>query len=168
MPRGAAEFFWQKKIPAEVAYYKIYHGRQTCERVPVTWKEIHAERAQQQRGILILKRLPDKRREAAILKVDSNEYGGYAFCKIMAKYVVYFIDYGRNPRKQQLCEYLLQNICFGQIVFDFKEWKKLFEQKIGSLPVFIELDRRGEIINIEIYSKSKNKLIRKENYEQRN
>jgi hypothetical protein len=153
MPRGAAEFFWQKEIPAEVAYYKIFHGWTHCERVPVTWKEIHAERAQQQQGNLISKRFSDKRRMAAILKVDSNRYSGLAFCKIMAKYVVYFIDYGRNPSKQQLCEYLLQNICFGQIVFDFKEWKKLFEQKIGSLPVFIELDRQGEIINIEIFKK---------------
>jgi hypothetical protein len=134
MKRNAAEFFRQKKIPPEVAYYKLYFGG---GKEAVTWKDVHSERAKRQREDLHSKRYQEPRRMAAMLKVSSKDWTcGYAFCKVRKG--VYWVDH-RNPNKQQLCEYLQNSIPFGELISSFNGWKKLFEQKIGSLPVFIDV-----------------------------
>jgi hypothetical protein len=147
MPRDAAEFFWGQKIPPEVAYYKLYpyEGKEA-----VTWKDVHSERSKRQQGNLFRKRYQERQRMAAMLKVNSKDWTcGYAYCKVNKGR--YWIDY-RNPNKQQLCEYLQNNIPFGELIFSFKDWKNLFERKIGSLPVFIEV-YGDDVIAIEIYKR---------------
>jgi hypothetical protein len=149
MTRSAAERFGVS-APADVAYYRLRTGG---GREAVTWKDIHAARARSQQGNLARKRYPERRRMAAMLKVCSTDWTcGYAFCKTRQRGCIYWVDFG-NPNAPKLREWLQASIAFQEPVCRFKEWKNLFEQKIGSLPVLIDIDRRGDIIAIEIYQK---------------
>ena len=152
MSRKAAESWWKCEIPPEVAYYKLYSGgwSGTSKRVPVTWQEIHKERAKKQQSNTEWKRRADFVRRAAILSVNSKNWTrGFALCTTIGD-AHHWVDYENWDYEKKMCQWLMDNVPLGVLCFDFKDWKRHFEKKYGKIFCFITLDKRRKICEIEI------------------